>query len=408
MTGVLEGIRAIDMGHVVAVPAAGATLADWGAEVIKIEPLDGELARGIGTRYRMVDEKVVPIDDSEVNWVFQYLNRNKRGLALNLRTDPGREVLYKLIQKTDIFMTNYEANTLKTLKADYETLFEFNPGLIYGLLTGYGTEGPDRDERGFDYSAGWARSGAMHMVGEPGSVPPPQRGGMIDMVTGAHVVSGVMAALLHKGKTGNGQKLEFSLYHTSVWTMAHDIHSALVGLPNPKHDRTKPPNPLFNSYRTKDDRWFWLAMLYPDDSWPDLCRAIGRPELEDDPRFNSLPARWENSEELVLIIDEILASKTRDEWEMIFRENNCIYGRVSTLEEVITDPQAMANNFFTDLRHPEIDMKVVTPPVKFCQNPSSVKAPAPEVGQHTEEILLELGYSWDDITQLKDQSVIIP
>jgi crotonobetainyl-CoA:carnitine CoA-transferase CaiB-like acyl-CoA transferase len=178
MAGVLEGIKAIDMGHVVAVPAAGATLADWGAEVIKIEPLDGELARGIGTRYRMVDEKVVPVDDSEVNWVFQYLNRNKRGLALNLRTDPGREVLARLIKKTDIFMTNYEANTLKTLKADYETLSRFNPGLIYALLTGYGTEGPDRDERGFDYSAGWARSGAMHMVGEPGSVPPPQRGGM--------------------------------------------------------------------------------------------------------------------------------------------------------------------------------------------------------------------------------------
>ena len=408
MAGVLEGIRVIDMGHVVAVPAACATLADWGAEVIKIEPLTGEMARGVGTSYRMVDGKVVPIDESEVPWVFQYLNRNKKGLALNLRTDPGRDVLYKLIEKTDIFLTNYEASTLTKLKADYETLIRFNPALIYGILTGYGTVGPDKDERGFDYSAGWARSGAMHMIGEPGSVPPPQRGGMMDMVTGGHIVGGVMASILHRNKTGNGQKLEFSLYHASVWTMAHDIHSALAGEPNPKHDRTKPRNPLFNSYRTKDDKWFWLAMLQPDPSWPDFCRAIDRPELEEDPRFNSLPARWENSEELVRIIDDILISKTREEWERIFRENNVIYGRVASLEDVLTDPQAIANDFFVDLHHPDTDMKVLSPPVKFCQNPASVRAPAPEVGQHSEEILLDLGYSWDDITQLKDQQVILP
>ena len=408
MAGVLEGIRVIDMGHVVAVPAACATLADWGAEVIKIEPLTGELARGLGPSYRMVDGKVVPMDESEVHWVFQYLNRNKKGLALNLITDAGRDVLYKLIEKTDIFLTNYEANTLTKLKADYETLIRFNPSLIYGILTGYGTVGPDKDERGFDYSAGWARSGAMHMIGEPGSIPPPQRGGMMDMVTGGHMVGGVMASLLHRHKTGNGQKLEFSLYHASVWTMAHDIQSALAGEPNPKHDRTKPRNPLFNSYRTKDDKWFWLAMLQPDPSWPDFCQAIERPELEEEPRFNSLPARWENSEELVRIIDDILITKTRDEWERIFRDNNVIYGRVASLEDVITDPQAIANDFYVDLHHPDTDMKVLNSPVKFCQNPASVRAPAPEVGQHSEEILLDLGYSWDDITQLKDQQVILP
>lgn len=189
--------------------------------------------------------------------------------------------------------------------------------------------------------------------------------------------------------------------------MAHDIHSALVGKTNPRHDRSKPPNPLSNSYRTKDGRWFWLVMLRSDLSWPDFCRAISKSELQDDLRFNSLQARWENSEELVRTIEEILATKSMAEWETIFRENNCIYGRVATPDEVITDPQAIANNFFVDLHHPDIDTKVIASPVKFCQNPASVRGPAPEVGQHTEEMLLDLGYSWDDITQFKERGVIL-
>ena len=407
MTGILEGIKVVDMGHAAAVPAAGATLADWGAEVIKVEPLTGEQVRGVGRRYHLVNGKVVPIDESEVAWVFQYLNRNKKGLALNLKTEPGRDVLYKLIEKSDIFISNYQLSALKKLKADYETLCQFNHGLIYGVLTGYGTVGPDKDERGFGHSAGWARSGAMYMTGEPGSAPPLSRGALMDMVTASHVVGGTMAALLHRERTGEGQKLEFSLYHASVWTMANDMQSALIGRPSNKHDRTKPQNPLVNSYRTKDDKWLCLAMVQPDSFWPDFCRAIERPELENDPRFNSMPARWDNSEELVGSIDDIFASKTREEWERILRENNCIYGRVATLDEVITDPQAIANNFFVDLHHPDTDMKVVATPVKFCQNPASVRAPAPELGQHTEEILLDLGYSWDDITQFKEQGVIL-
>lgn len=406
MAGLLEGVKVVDMSHVVAMPSASATMADWGAEVIKLEPLTGELGRGL-RRYRMVDGKVVPIDESEVNWGIQLHNRNKKGLALNLKTEPGRDILYKLVQESDIFVSNYELGTLEKLKIDYDTLKQYNSRIIYGVLNGYGTAGPDKDERGFDYAAAWARAGFMYMIGEPGSIPTPQRGGILDRTAAAHMVAGLMAALLHREKTGEGQKIELSLYHTGVWTMAEDIQAALMGTPNPKHDRTKAANPLWNSYRTKDDKWLWLAMLQSDPCWPDFCRAIGRPELENDPRFNSVPARWENCEELIRIIEEILASKTMEEWEKIFRENNCIYGRVASPLEVTTDPQAIANTFFADLHHPDIDMKVVTTPVKFCQNPASVRAPAPEVGQHTEDILLGLSYSWEDITRLKDQGVIL-
>jgi len=400
MAGVLEGLRILDMGHVVAVPAAGATMADWGADVLKIEPLTGELARGLIGRY-------IEMAGGKFNWYVQLLNRNKKGLAVDLKTEPGREILYKLVREADVFMSNYEANTLKKLKMDYETLSRLNPRLIYGILTGYGTVGPDRNERGFDYAAAWARSGAMYMVGEPGSIPPPQRGGMMDRVVGAHIVSGIMAALFHREKTGEGQKLEFSLYHTGVWTLAEDIQPTLGGMPPSKHDRTSARNPLWNSYRTRDDRWFWLAMLQPDPSWPDFCRAIGIEDLEDDARFNSMEARAEHCEELIGIIDEILITKTMKQWEKIFRKHNCIYGRVASPTEVTTDPQAIANDFFPNLCLPAIEAKTIATPVRFCQNPASVRAPAPEIGQHTEEVLLELGYSWEDISGLKEQGIIL-
>jgi len=400
MTGILEGLRVIDMGHVVAIPAAGATLADWGAEVIKVEPLTGEMYRGL--------VRSQAVDTPPVNWRIQLLNRNKKGLALDLKQKSGRDILYQLVQRADVFMSNYELSALKKLKLDYTTLSQLNPRLIYGVLTGYGSVGPDKDERGFDYAAAWARSGIMHLMAEPEGIPIPQRGGMMDRVVASHAVAGILAALLHREKTGKGQELEFSLYHTGVWTLAEDIQAALAGFPLGRHDRTKAGNPLWNSYRARDDRWFWLAMLQSDPSWPDFCRAIERPELENDPRFNSRETRLENCEELIRILDEVLASRNREEWEKRFRENNCIYGRVETPVEVINDPQAVANDFFAEINHPVAgEMKLVATPVKFRQNPASVRTLAPEVGQHTEEILLDLGYSWDDIARLKEQGVIL-
>ncbi len=406
MTGILEGIRVVDMGHVVAVPAACATLADWGAEVLKIEPLSGEMGRGFKRIFGV--NTAVKLDGGQVSWYVQVLNRNKKGLAVDLKKEAGRDILYKLVQRADVFISNYELGSLKRLKLDYATLSQFNPKLIYGVLTGYGTVGPDKDERGFDYAAAWARSGMQHQIGERGSPPPPQRGGMMDRTVAAHIVGGILAALLHREKTGEGQELEFSLYHSGVWTLAEDIQAALMGTPLPKQDRTKAANPIFNSYSTKDGRWFQLVMLQSDIQWPDFCRAIDRPDLENDPRFNNMDTREEHCEELIRILDEIFTSKNRDEWERCFRENNCIYGRVATPVEVTTDPQAVANGFFAEIHHPSGgEMKVVTTPVKFRQNPASLRNPAPEIGQHTEETLLDLGYSWDDITQLKEQEVIL-
>jgi len=399
MTGILKGLKVIEMGQVVAAPAAGVTLADWGAEVIKLEPLHGEIHRGLTTAHG------TPV--GEINHFIQVLNRNKKGLAVDLKQAAGQEIIHRLIAYSDVFMSNYQLDSVKKLGLDYDTLKAINPRLIYGLITGYGTAGPDKNERGYDYTAGWARSGMMHLIGEPGAAPAPPRPGMIDSLAGSQLTSGILAALLHREKTGEGQQVEVSLYQAGVWDLAMDIQSALSGQPMPKFDRTKAGNPLWNSYPAQDGAWFWLAMLQSDPAWPDLCRALQRPELEKDDRFSSMAAREENNRELIQIIEAEMAKKTGDEWENIFRIENVIYGRVASPEDVVKDPQAVENGFFTEIDHPLQKLKLVASPVNFSQNPASYETPAPEVGQHTEQILLNLGYEWENISELKDNGVIL-
>jgi crotonobetainyl-CoA:carnitine CoA-transferase CaiB-like acyl-CoA transferase len=399
MAGILEGLKVVEMGNNIAIPAAGAIMADWGAEVIKVEPLTGEMMRG------MVSVQGVRMGG--INMQFELLNRDKRGLALDLKKEQGKTILHRLVKLSDVFIANYEVSALKRLQLDYTTLSQLNPRLIYAVVTGYGTVGPDKDERGFDFTAGWARSGTQHLMAEQEGVPPAQRAGMYDRTTGMHTVAGVCAALFNREKTGKGQEIELSLYHVGVYTIATDIQHALNGLPSLPNDRRKAASPLWNSYRAGDDRWFQFAMLQSDIHWPGLCRAMERPDLENDSRFNSTPKRTENSEELIRIMDEVFASRDRSEWEKRFRENGVIYGRIETPVEVVNDPQAQANGFFTEIDHPKTGrMKYVTMPVDFRQNPASVRTSAPEVGQHNEEILLGLGYHWDDISQLKEQGVI--
>jgi len=404
--GVLDGVRVIEMGHWVAVPSACSILADWGAQVIKVEPLTGDAARGLGQGGDT--SGALYFDRVPVNWRIELHNRGKRSIAVDAKQDAGRKIIHKLVQQADVFATNYELGSLKTLGIDYEHLQQFNPRLIYALLTGYGTMGPDKDERGFDYAAAWAHSGIQHLLGQSGEVPPAQRGGMMDRNAGFYLITGVLAALLHREKTGKGQEVHVSLYHAGVWTLAADIEAALLGLPLPKYERNKMTNPLANIYRTQDDRWIQLIMLQADLQWPGFCNAIGRIDLQNDERFGTLTARASNCEELIRILDSIFSTKTLAEWEPLLRANKCIYSSIRTPVEVTTDEQAHINGFFATIQHPVAgEMKIVSGPVDFGQNQIEIKAPAPEVGQHTEEILLELGYSWGDITSLKDEKVIL-
>ncbi len=395
MAGVLDGLKVVDMGQVAAIPVAGAWMADWGAEVIKVEPPVREMTREVVT-----DRGA---DYSRFNPRHQLYDRNKKSLAVDLKKEAGRDILYKLIKRSDVFMSNYEVGALKRLKADYASLREINPRLIYAVITGFGTVGPEKDERGYDATATWARSGLMYMLSEPGAPPP--FGGTMDKAAAGYAVAGICAALLRREQTGKGQELELSLYQTGVWINSTEVQTALaIGSERPKNVRTKAANPLANNYRTKDDQWLVLYMMQSGLFWPDFCRAIEKPGLENDPRFNNMEARTQNCEELVRIIDEVFASKNREEWEKRFKENNCIYSRVETPLDVIINPQALANDFFAEIDHPTLGkIKLVASPVKFHEDPASVRTPAPDVGQNTEEILLDLGYSREDIAELKEQ-----
>ena len=405
MSGILEGLRVIEMGHWVAVPSACAILADWGAEVIKIEPLEGESARGLRQLGEQTGDLV--INAVPVNWRIELHNRGKRGIAVDATHESGRQVIHKLARKADVFITNFELGSLTRLGLDYARLRVANPALVYALLTGYGTAGPDKDERGFDYAAAWAHSGIQYLLGEPGSPPPPQRGGMMDRTAGFQMISGVLAALLHREKTGEGQEIHVSLYHTGVWTLAADIEGALLGVPMPRYERHKVRNPLASIYKTKDGRWLQLIMLQSDLQWPGFCRAIGRPELQVNPMFENILARAVNCEQLTRLLDEVFAAKTLTEWEPLLRENKCIFSRVQTPTEVTTDPQAIINGFFSEVEHPVAGkIRLVNSPVQFQQNPAQIRGAAPETGQHTEEVLIELGYTWDDISRLKEEKTI--
>jgi crotonobetainyl-CoA:carnitine CoA-transferase CaiB-like acyl-CoA transferase len=405
MPDLLEGLRVVNMGHVVAVPCASSMMADWGADVIKVEPLSGELSRG--TVRSNGKSREIKIGDHVVNWVIELHNRGQRGLAVDLKTEAGRKIVYRLVEKADIFMSNYTVGALKRLEMDYDYLSRINPGLIYGLVTGYGREGPDKDEKGFDITAAWARSGAQYMTSDPACAPPMQRGGMMDKTTAAYLVAGMLAALRHRDRTGKGQEIEISLYQTAVWSISIDIQSVLVDQTFPRYNHARATNPLSNNYRTKDDRWIILLNPLIERVWPGFCKAIERPGLEYDPRFNNKAAMEQNCETFIRMVDEIFASKDLTHWEKRLRENNVVYGKVQMPAEVVVDPQALANEFFSNVPYPGGgEIKMVNTPVKFSETPASIKGPGPRIGQHSRDILAELGYSIEEMKLLRDKGVI--
>lgn len=405
MQRVLEGLKVVDMGHVVAGPSAASLLADWGAEVTKIEPLSGEWMRHY--RGHMEADPVVEMEGGEVNWLIELLNRGKKGLAVDLRKEQGRAVLHRLVEGADIFLSNYEASTLDKLGLDYDTLSAINPRLIYALLTGFGAVGPDKGARGYDQLL-WGRAGLSQAITEPGGNLVIMRPAMLDRITGDHLVMGVLGAVLWREKSGVGQKLDVSLFHSAFWTLGLDIEPALMGLKGKGFDRTESSNPLANVYRTRDDRWMMLAMLESDKDWPSLCAVLERQDLEEDARFSSAQGRAENCRELIAILDQVFMTRDLADWLAGLREHGCIYSPVQTYEEAVTDPQALANDFFFESPHPVAgSLNYVATPVTFSRTPAAVSAPAPAIGEHTEEVLLEAGFSPDDIDALRADDVVV-
>jgi crotonobetainyl-CoA:carnitine CoA-transferase CaiB-like acyl-CoA transferase len=401
MAGPLDGVRVVEITMFQQGPVCGTKLGDLGADVIKVEPPSGDPGRGfmriIGTMVGLKGR----------NYYFEQHNRNKRSVVLDLKQKRGKELFLKLIDGADVFLTNMSIEAPQKMGIGPEVLMKRNPRLIYAQASGWGRKGPDANELSFDYT-GIGRAGLMMSSGERGTPPSQVLPGLGDELGGMVCAWAVCCALYAREKTGKGQLVDTSLMGSLICMESLVLSApAMLGQEFPREIRTQAGNPIYNHYQAKDGNWFILAHLQPDRYWPNACRALDMPELENDPRFNSIEARGNNAKELIAIMDEKFATKTRDEWFQIFKREGLIHSPVQTLTEVIDDPQAMANNYVSWFDHPVFGRtKMVGFPWDFSQTPASIRREAPELGQHTEEILLEMGYNWDDITKLKTDGVI--
>ncbi len=401
--GPLEGIKVIELATWAVVPCACEIMGDWGADVIKIEhPSGGDPTRGwAGPGW------LPPSSPVGIGWIAD--NRSKRSISLDVSKELGREIAYKLVEKADIFASNLQEPSLQRIGMEYEKLKQINSKLIYAHLTGYGREGPNWEKPGYDYSAFWASSGIMSLIGEAGTPPAFQRPAMGDHMATGYLLAGIIAALRARDTQGIGQRVDVTLMGTAMWIADWQTQATLLTNQDAKQVSQKElPNPMFNIYQAKDGRWFMFAMLFlPDRLWPPFCRALGIEHLEHDHRFETTEKRAEHCKELISIIGEIIASNTSKEWAPIFDKHGLIWAYVHTIKSAIEDPQTEANQFVVEVEHPELGkIKMVNSPVAFSQTPSSPSMPPPLLGQHTENILLELGYNWDDIITLKDKEVI--
>lgn len=392
----LAGIKVVELASFVAVPAAGALLADLGAEVIKVEVPQGEIYR-----HSLPGMAGIKSDFSEAPH-FQMDNRGKRSLAMDLLMPGATDALRRLVDDADILLTNMLPHRLEKYGVDPATLRGARPELIVAMLSGYGSEGDEAGTPAFDYTAYWARSGFMDQMREPGATPTFQRPGIGDHAAALSLVSGILAALRMRDQNGEGQEVSVSLMHIGFYVQGNDAAMTLAaGEPPPPHDRTAPRNPLWNHYRVKDDRWIFFVMIESARYWPQTREALGLESLAEDERFADPVARYRNSKELVAILEAALAERTIEEWRPIFDKLGLIWAPANTLAEAVQDPQARANGVFQTVQHPTAGpFETVAPPVRLSAHEMTGDRPAPALGADSEAILLSVGLSPDEVKSI--------
>lgn len=432
----LEGIKVLDVSQVAAVPMCARHLADFGAHVLHIE----HAVTGDSWRNLQAGAGGGPAGiPSDIPYNWEAFNRNKRSVAVDLSKEGGRKIIYRLVEEADVFLTNLRLVERKKFALEYETLKALNPRLIYGSVTGHGLEGPDKDMPAYDTTVFWARSGVSHLLTIPGMSGPNPRPAFGDNVAGLALAFGVVTALYARERLGIGQEVETSLFAAGIYQLTFDAAAALAtgrdemeyrlgegfeGTEEERRERDaliarsrqaikdladfyreRMPNPMANVYETRDGKYIRFNALQADRWWPKFCKLVGREDLEKDPRFSSLEARQENRKELYHLFREIFLSRTLEEWRPLIADFPA--SPVQTLVEVIRDPQARANRFFLPFDHPTYGpMEILASPVNLSLTPATIRLPAPEFGQHTEEVLLEEGFTWEEIERLKAEKAI--
>ena len=400
----LEGIRVVELATYIAAPAAAGIMADWGAEVIKVEPLQGDAIRGMF--------KNVSAANVEGNPIFDMDNRGKRGLAVDLRNPQGAEALKKLVLSADVFITNVRPGGLARAGLDWATLHAEKPELIYASVTGYGLTGEEKDRPGFDMAAFWARSGVANLTAPKGSDPFPLRVGQGDHTTGLATLNGILGALFERTRTGKGRLIEASLLRTGIYSIASDMAIQLrYGRIASTKGRTEAVNALNNFFQCACGTWLCLLTRHSGDIFGPIARAIGRPELAEDERFLTAKSRRANAEVLVTILDEEFSKHDIAEWGRRLDEQDVVWAPVQTLAQVTEDKQAEAAGVFVEIPDGEGGSgKSVAGPVRLPNEDGTtedkVRGPAPAIGQHTEEILRELGYDDAGIASMRDAGAI--
>jgi crotonobetainyl-CoA:carnitine CoA-transferase CaiB-like acyl-CoA transferase len=402
MSAPLSGIRVLEVANWLAAPAAGALLADLGADVIKVEPPGGEvyrefILRSMGYQYEF-----------PANYGFQTDNRGKRSITVALDQPGGPDLVRRLAARSDVFLTNLIQRRRVRYGLTWEDVRSASPRIVYASFSGYGTRGPDENRPGFDYAAFWARSGLMGLIGEPPSPPPLCRGGQGDHTTALNILAAVLAALRMRDHANEAQHCEVTLQATGMWTLAGDLQSALVAREHPtRHERCKPQNPIWNSYQTGCGNWILLVMPQPDPYWPRFCEMIGRPEWTHDPRYATLVDRRRNTEELTPAIEALFAEHDRDHWAVRLDQFGLIWAPVAKLTDVIDDPQARAMGWFTEIDHPRLGrFETLDTPFKLYGADVGARGPAPEAGEHTFDVLAELGVDDEELARLATDGVI--
>jgi len=397
-----EGVRVVELAQWVFVPVAGALLADWGAEVVHVEPTEGDPYRGLATQG-------IGAERGGINLSLALANRGKRSLALDVRHPEGVAVLHRLLESADVLLTNMRPRALQRASLDSDQLMRRYPRLVYARGNGYGVRGPDADQAGYDATAFWARGGMAHMLTPPErDYPIGQRGAMGDRNGALALAFGVAAALLKRSRTGAGSVVDVSLLSTAMWTLSSDLLAALGGdEPRASSGRGPLVNPLVGVYRTKDGRHIQLVFLQPDRYWPDFCRVIGRPELLEDARFADMASRREHAAACVAELDREFATRTFDEWKTVLARLDAPWAPVQSVSELLDDPQVEANGYIGDVViDGETAYRLPAVPVQFDGRPPPLRR-APEHGEDTEALLQEVGYGWEEITALKAAGVIL-